>query len=49
MLLASRNCAAKDGIANASRRKQAMLYLTTLALLLVVVDSIHALGSSATR
>jgi hypothetical protein len=29
--------------------EHAMLYLTTLAVLLIVVDSLHAIGSSATR
>jgi len=28
---------------------QAMLYFTTLAVLLIVVDSLHAIGSSVTR
>ena len=28
---------------------QAMLYLTTLAVLLIVVDALHAVGSAATR
>jgi hypothetical protein len=28
---------------------QAMLYFTTLAVLLIVVDALHAIGSSVTR
>ncbi|HVJ87612.1 MAG TPA: hypothetical protein VM452_18270 [Caulifigura sp.] len=37
----------EEWIREVTRRVTAMLYLTTLIVLLVVVDSIHALGSSA--
>ncbi len=41
------NSLANDGIASVFTEGRDMLYLTTLLVLVVIVDSIHALGSPA--